>query len=105
MALSPETKGNDRALIDDFSYVIAPEPNIAMRLGLGLLRLAGTRIRQREPSALAREQKTGHDGRRQLACMRAAYRFSSPSRLPIARPSRPRVEAHNANPRPGRCAS
>ena len=37
---------NDLALIDDFAYVMAvPEPNVAILLGLGLLTLAGTRIR------------------------------------------------------------
>ena len=35
--------------IDDFSYVPAPEPNVAMLLGLGLLTLAGTRIRDLQP--------------------------------------------------------
>ena len=47
--------GNDRALIDDFSYVPVPvlvpvpEPNVAMLLGLSLLTLAGTRIRDLQP--------------------------------------------------------
>jgi len=41
--------GNDRALIDDFSFVKVPEPNIAMLLGLSLLTLAGTRIRDLQP--------------------------------------------------------
>lgn len=41
--------GNDRALIDDFSYVAVPEPNIGMLLGLGLLTLAGSRFRQQVP--------------------------------------------------------
>jgi hypothetical protein len=39
--------GDDRALIDDFSYV--PVPNVAMLLGLSLLTLAGTRIRDLQP--------------------------------------------------------
>jgi len=45
--------GNDRALIDDFSYVVnpVPEPNVAILLGLGLLTLAGTRIRDLQPGA------------------------------------------------------
>jgi hypothetical protein len=44
--------GNDPALIDDFSYVVnpVPEPNVAILLGLGLLTLAGTRIRDLQPS-------------------------------------------------------
>ena len=42
--------GNDRALIDDFSYVVVPEPDVAILLGLGLLTLAGTRIRDLQPS-------------------------------------------------------
>jgi len=46
--------GNDRALIDDFSYVVAPEPDVAILLGLGLLTLAGTRIRDLQPSPPAR---------------------------------------------------
>ena len=37
--------GNDRALIDDFSYVAVPEPNAGMLIGLGLLTLAGSRFR------------------------------------------------------------
>ncbi len=41
--------GNDRALIDDFSFVKVPEPNVAMLLGLSLLTLAGTRIRDLQP--------------------------------------------------------
>ncbi len=41
--------GDDRALIDDFSYVPVPEPNVAMLLGLSLLTLAGTRIRDLQP--------------------------------------------------------
>jgi hypothetical protein len=41
--------GDDRALIDDFSYVPVPEPNVAILLGLGLLTLAGTRIRDLQP--------------------------------------------------------
>ena len=41
--------GNDRALIDDFSFVPVPEPNVAMLLGLSLLTLAGTRIRDLQP--------------------------------------------------------
>jgi hypothetical protein len=47
--------GEDRALIDDFSYVPmpapvpVPEPNVAMLLGLSLLTLAGTRIRDLQP--------------------------------------------------------
>jgi hypothetical protein len=42
--------GNDRALIDDFSYVVpVPEPNVGMLLGLGLLALAGSRFRQQAP--------------------------------------------------------
>jgi hypothetical protein len=41
--------GNDRALIDDFSYLPVPEPNVAMLLGLSLLTLAGTRIRDLQP--------------------------------------------------------
>jgi hypothetical protein len=40
--------GDDRALIDVFSYV--PVPNVAMLLGLSLLTLAGTRIRDLQPS-------------------------------------------------------
>jgi len=46
--------GNDRALIDDFSYVVVPEPDVAMLLGLGLLTLAGTRIRDLQPRPPAR---------------------------------------------------
>ena len=38
--------GNDRALIDDFSYVPVPEPNVGILLGLGLLTLAGSRFRE-----------------------------------------------------------
>jgi hypothetical protein len=34
--------GNDRALIDDFAYVV-PEPNVSMLISLGLLVLAGNR--------------------------------------------------------------
>lgn len=41
--------GDDRAPIDDFSFVRVPEPNIAMLLGLSLLTLAGTRIRDLQP--------------------------------------------------------
>jgi hypothetical protein len=49
--------GDDRALIDDFSYVPVsvpvllpvPEPDVAMLLGLSLLTLAGTRIRDLQP--------------------------------------------------------
>jgi hypothetical protein len=41
--------GDDRALVDDFSYVPVPEPHVAMLLGLGLLTLAGTRIRDLQP--------------------------------------------------------
>ena len=45
--------GNDRALIDDFSYVVAvPEPNVGMLVGLGLLTLAGTRFREQSGSAI-----------------------------------------------------
>ena len=43
--------GNDRALIDDFSYRVVPEPNLAMLIALGLLTLAGTRIRDLQPDA------------------------------------------------------
>jgi hypothetical protein len=35
--------GNDRALIDDFSYVPVPEPNVLILISLGMLILAGTR--------------------------------------------------------------
>ncbi len=42
--------GNDRALIDNFSYVVVPEPNAGMLLGLGLLTLAGSRFRQQTPA-------------------------------------------------------
>jgi len=42
--------GNDRALIDNFSYVAVPEPNVGMLLGLGLLTLAGSRFRQQAPA-------------------------------------------------------
>jgi hypothetical protein len=34
---------------DDSSYVPVPEPNVAMLLGLSLLTLAGTRIRDLQP--------------------------------------------------------
>jgi hypothetical protein len=47
--LTVRSAGNDRALIDDFSFVRVPEPNIAMLLGLSLLTLAGTRIRDLQP--------------------------------------------------------
>jgi hypothetical protein len=42
---SVRSAGNDRALIDDFSYAVAvPEPNAAMLLGLGLLTPGGVAI-------------------------------------------------------------
>jgi hypothetical protein len=42
---------NDRALIDDLSYRVVPEPNLAMLIALGLLTLAGTRLRDLQPDA------------------------------------------------------
>jgi hypothetical protein len=45
--------GNDRELIDDFSYAVpVPEPNVGMLLGLGLLTLAGSRFRQQAAVAI-----------------------------------------------------
>ncbi len=43
--------GSDRALIDNFSYVVpatvpVPEPNVTLLVGLGLLAMAGTRVRE-----------------------------------------------------------
>ncbi len=45
--------GSDRALIDDVAYLVVPEPNIVMLVGLGLLTLAGTRIGEHRAVRLA----------------------------------------------------
>ena len=47
-----DTMNNGGQGNDDFSYVVnlVPEPNVAILLGLGLLTLAGTRIRDLQPS-------------------------------------------------------
>ena len=51
--------GNDRALIDNFSYATVPEPNVGMLLGLGMLTLAGSRFRQQTPTPSHARHRSG----------------------------------------------
>jgi hypothetical protein len=67
--------GSDRAVIDDFSYVmVVPEPNTGVLLGLGLLTLAGSRFRA-QSAAQAPVRSISDRWQTQICGNRVSVRF------------------------------